>query len=147
MAGEHQLPSRASRLVDALLWGAAVVWATATVVWTLGPTPPEADSFPNADKVLHLIAYAVMVLLLSLAADRRPIRGPGPFPGSARWLAIVVVAAGGILELVQHLTGRDTELLDWIADGLGALLGLWVWMLVNRRWKTPSAAAAGSDRR
>ena len=44
--------------MDVLLWAAAVIWSTATVVWTLGPTPPEADSFPQADKVLHALAYA-----------------------------------------------------------------------------------------
>ena len=103
-------------------------------MWTLGPTPPEADSFPNADKVFHALAYAVMVLLLSLAADRRPGRGAGRFPGSATRLAVLAVVAGGALELLQHLTGRDTQLLDWVADGVGAAIGLWGWALINRRW-------------
>jgi VanZ family protein len=134
--------------VDALLWGAAVIWSTATVVWTLGPTPPEADSFPLADKMLHALAYGVMVLLLSLAADRRPGRGSGPFPGSAVWLTVLAFAAGGALELLQHLTGRDTELLDWVADGVGAAIGLWGWTLVNRRWVVrPSSPRVGSGRR
>lgn len=134
--------------MDVLLWGAAVIWATATVVWTLGPTPPEADSFPQADKVLHALAYAVMVLLLALAADRRPGRGPGPLPGSAIWLAVLAVAAGGALELLQHFTGRDTELFDWVADAAGAAIGWSVWAWVNRRWVTrPSVPATGSGRR
>ena len=134
--------------MDALLWGAAVIWAAVTVVWTLGPTPPEADSFPNADKVLHALAYAVMVLLLSLAADRRPGRGPGRFPGSAAWFAALAVVAGGALELLQHLTGRDTQLLDWVADGVGAAIGLWGWALINRRWtaRVPTPRV-GTDRR
>ena len=41
-ASERDLISRASRLVDVLLWSAAVIWAAVTVAWTLGPTPPEA---------------------------------------------------------------------------------------------------------
>ena len=134
--------------MDALLWGAAIIWAAVTVVWTLGPTPPEADSFPNADKVFHALAYAVMVLLLSLAADRRPGRGPGRFPGSAAWFAILAVVAGGALELLQHLTGRDTQLLDWVADGVGAAIGLWGWALINRRWAPrPWSPRVASDRR
>ena len=119
-----------------LLWSAAVLWGVATLLWTLGPTPPEADSFPIADKVLHALAYAVMVLLLCLAADRRPSRGAGPFPGSAIWLSILAFVAGGALELLQQLTGRDTELLDWVADGIGAVIGVWSWTLINRRWTT-----------
>jgi len=134
--------------VDVLLWIAAVIWVTATVVWKLGPTPPQADSLPQADKVLHTLAYAVMVLLLALAADRRPGRGPGPLPGSAVWLAVLAVAAGGALELLQHLTGRDTELFDWVADAAGAAIGLLGWELINRRWATRRPVpATGSGRR
>jgi len=117
-----------------LLWSASIIWATAIVVWKLGPTPPGAHSFPQADKAIHAMAYAVMVLLLALSADRRPGRGPGPLPGSAFWLAVVAVVAGGALELLQNLTGRHTELLDWVADGVGAAIGVAVWAWVNRRW-------------
>jgi VanZ family protein len=90
----------------------------------------------------------VMVLLLSLAADRRPGRGAGRFPGSAAWFAALAVVAGGALELLQHLTGRDTQLLDWVADGVGAAIGLWGWVLINRRWtaRVP-APRVGTDRR
>lgn len=88
-----------------------------------------------------------MVLLLVLAADRRPGRVPGTFPGSAVWLAVLAVAAGGALELLQHLTGRDTELLDWVADAAGAAIGLWAWELINRRWATGQPVLpAGSGR-
>jgi VanZ family protein len=134
--------------VDALFWGATAFWAAVTVCWTLRPTPPEADSVRQADKLLHGLAYAVMVLLLALVADRRPGRGSGPLPHSAAWLTIMVVAAGGTLELLQHVTGRDVELLDWIAGCVGASIGLAGWALINRLSGTrPSTPRVRSDRR
>ena len=138
------MASRSSRVVDASLWFGAVLWALATFVLTLGPTPPDTDPLPLADKVFHLLAYAVMVLLLALAADRRPGRGPGPLPGSARWFAVLAVSAGGALELLQRYTGREAELLDWVADGAGVLIGWSLWALINRR--RPSVPRAVSDR-
>jgi hypothetical protein len=102
-------------------------------VWTLGPVPPDAGSVPYVDKIFHGCAYAVTVFLLLLAADWRPGRGPGRFPGSAAWIGIAAIAVGGGLELVQHLTGRDTELGDWVADALGVALALVVWATIRRR--------------
>jgi VanZ family protein len=134
--------------VDALLWGATVIWAAVIVWWTLGPRPPEANAFHQADKVLHGLAYAVMVLLLAMTVDRRPGRGRGSLPGSAVWLAILAVAAGGALELLQHMTGRDVELLDWVAGCVGAAIGLAAWALINRLSGTrPSTPRVRSDRR
>ncbi len=71
------------------------------------------NSFPYADKAFHAVAYGVTVFLTALAADRRPGRGPGPFPGSAIWIVLAATAVGGLLKLLQHFTGRDSELLDW----------------------------------
>ena len=121
---------RRSSLVDIALWIATVTWVSATIVWSLGPVPPGAASFPGADKVFHALAYGVAVFLAALAADDRPGRGPGPFPGSAIWIAVAATAVGGLFEILQHFTGRDSELRDWLADGVGAALGWLMW----RQW-------------
>lgn len=130
------MASRAARriaLVDRALWVGACVVAGATLVWTLGPAPPDAGSIPSVDKLFHATAYGLTVFLLLLAADWRPGRGPGRYPGTAVWIGVAAIAAGGALELVQHLTGRDTELLDWVADAVGVAVALGVWAAIRRR--------------
>ncbi len=74
----------------------------------------------NSDKIVHFSAYAGLgVLLMTLRATR------GPFPWFsviARWF---VLAGYGVFdELTQLLVARDAEVYDWIADSVGAALGL-----------------------
>lgn len=102
-------------------------------MWTLGPVPPDAGSIPYVDKLFHAIAYGLTVFLVLLAADWRPGRGPGRFAGWAPWIALAALAAGGLLELAQHLTGRDTELGDWVADAIGVGVAFAAWATIRRR--------------
>ncbi len=133
LTGSRRIRRAGSRASIALLWASAFVVTAVTVVWTVGPDPPDAGSIPHVDKLYHAGAYAVTVFLLALAADWRPGRGSGRFPGSAVWIGVAAVAAGGALELVQHLTGRDTEFLDWVADAAGVAVALLVWASIRRR--------------
>jgi VanZ family protein len=48
-------------------------------------------------------------------------------------LAAMVTAAGAGIELLQILVGRDTSLLDALANAAGATLGLAAWILTVRR--------------
>jgi VanZ family protein len=46
-----------------------------------------------------------------------------PLDWQLRWTLLVVVMLGAVLELAQSLTPtRSMEMLDWVADSLGALL-------------------------
>lgn len=69
------------------------------------------------DKALHFTAYFGLALMTTIAvrADRR-----------ALWWALGLVAMGGVLEIVQGLTGRDADLFDELANTLGVLTGLGV---------------------
>jgi VanZ family protein len=125
--------ARRIAVVDRVLWVAALAVAGATIVWTLGPEPPDAGAIPSVDKLFHATAYVATVFLLLLAADWRPGRGSGRFPGTAVWICVVAVVAGGALELVQHVTGRDAELLDWVADAVGVAVAFGVWVWIRRR--------------
>ena len=44
------------------------------------------------------------------------------------------MAYAAVSEVVQgtDLVGRDAELLDWVADSVGVLLGLALWALLTR---------------
>jgi hypothetical protein len=84
---------------------------------TLMPLPPGAGSLPGSDKAHHVIGFALLALPMSVAQPRAML-----------WLAPLLAAYGGAIELVQPMVGRGRELGDWLADlagvGLGTLLGL-----------------------
>lgn len=73
----------------------------------------------SQDKVMHLVAYAVLGLLLA----------KGWPPRSGRdYLSIAIAASGyGLLDEFHQsfVPGRFASIYDWIADSAGVFLGLW----------------------
>lgn len=69
------------------------------------------------DKAAHFVAFGVILLCLGALMPRRPRIG----------LAIAAVAVGGLVEIVQGLTGRDASWGDLLADALGAAAVLLIW--------------------
>ncbi len=74
-----------------------------------------ALEFDIWDKALHAAAYFGLCLMTTIAvrADRR-----------APWWALGLVLLGGVLEIVQGMTGRDADIFDELANTLGVLAGL-----------------------
>lgn len=72
------------------------------------------DAPSGSDKLMHLLAYAVLAGWFCAMAP-------------AAWLrcALAALALGVVLELVQsQLPTRQFEWADMVADGVGALLGV-----------------------
>jgi VanZ family protein len=91
----------------------------AVVTWgCLTPSPPEIGfSFPEFDKLEHLVAYLGMSAWFAAAVTTRR---------DLRWVVACFVIMGGLIEIVQGLSGyRDAEWLDWVADCLGVAAGVW----------------------
>lgn len=111
-------PSPGAPLV---LWAirlAAVVAALATL-WLAFEPPGDGPGLMPWDKAGHFLSFFVLTLLLSLALPRMP-RGI---------LILVLVLAGGGIEIVQGYVGRDADWKDWIADIAGiACAALPVWL-------------------
>lgn len=88
----------------------------------------EGRAVPGADKVVHFVGFAILGMLLSFwIALRRPL--------TFSIMGVILVAIGlyGIIdELLQIPVGRDCELLDWVADILGASCGVGVMAWVSR---------------
>ena len=92
----------------------------------------ESDPLPAltaavSDKALHIIEYAGLAVLLC-----RALRGE-----QLRWRASVVLASmmasayaasDECHQLLVH--GRDSDILDWLADTIGAAIGSAVYMSV-----------------
>ncbi len=83
----------------------------------------------QSDKVLHLGGYCGLAVLLLVW---RISRGPASFRTVALiWL--LIASYGALDEITQPLSGRQCEFADWIADLIGAALGLAVtWPLASR---------------
>jgi VanZ family protein len=97
--------------------GAWLFWpALAVVIWgELTPHPPRLAGPWAWDKLDHFTAYFGLTLLSALAWGLRR---------SLVLVFLVMVALGGALELIQMLVGRDGEWGDFLANDLGALVGL-----------------------
>lgn len=89
---------------------ATAALATTVAVVTLLPAPPAG--VPGSDKLHHILAFAALAFPLSVARPRL-----------APWVVLGVVAYGGLIEIIQPLTGRQAEWADLLADAVGAILG------------------------
>ncbi len=101
-----------------LLWGlsAAAVLAHLLALYLPGSPEPSFD-LPGADKVVHVLLFAVPVWLLGRLTGRV-------------WLVAGVFAAHAVVsELVQHwfIPYRSGDPFDLVADLVG--IGLAVWLL------------------
>jgi VanZ family protein len=83
--------------------------------------PPTTALGAMSDKTMHFLAYFILSLLATIMLR-------------AGWRALFamvgLIAMGGALEITQGLVGRDTDVLDELANARGALLGALVGWLV-----------------
>lgn len=92
---------------------------------------PAIELFPFQDKGVHFVEYGVLGFLCASAA-LRTWRGRSP-PRVALVGALLATAWGLSDELHQaFVPGRSAEFADLIADGLGALAGTGVALLLLR---------------
>jgi VanZ family protein len=113
------------RAVPALIYAIGLFYAG---VIDIGPLP----KIPHlaTDKLLHAGAFAglsalIALALVDLALSRRQLVA-----------AVASTAVGALLELVQSaLPYRSAELLDLVADAIGAVLGVLALRWARRLWE------------
>ena len=84
----------------------------------------------GVDKVYHFVAYFCLALPLPILRPRLTI-----------WVVLGIMTYGGLIELAQYLFGREPSWGDFIANGVGIIvgaaiarqMGLWICGLVNRK--------------
>jgi VanZ family protein len=119
------------------VWPALAYSSFILVMGSLPVAPPGAAEV--SDKTLHFVAFGIMAVLACRALSQLD-------PGASRPVLLgrgfgAAVLIGGALELWQSLLPyRSCELLDWIADSLGAGLGVAALALV---WALRKPRAAG----
>ncbi|HEY2837075.1 MAG TPA: VanZ family protein [Rhizomicrobium sp.] len=85
------------------------------IAWgELTPNPPQMNGLFGWDKAEHFIAYFGLASMATLVIG---------FRSRLAWAILGVILLGGALEVVQYFAGRDAELMDFVANTLGALAG------------------------
>jgi VanZ family protein len=100
----------------------ALLAAVVQLVVLYAPRTPGIPLFPGADKLIHLLVFAVPVLLCLLA-------GLPP-----RLVVVGFAVHAGLSEVIQGLVlpDRSADARDVVADLVGVLVGWWGWHRLRR---------------
>jgi len=118
----------------ALAGGAFAVVVLVSLAVLLAPASDVPSAPPGVDKLVHVLLFLVLAL-------------------TGRWAGIGQTLLGGSLigyaavsELVQGLTPleRSASVGDWLADVVGVLAGLGLWLWSSRRTMLRRVAPPGN---
>jgi VanZ family protein len=131
MIWKMQLVRSIQNLSLLLFWPGVIL-----IAWgELTPSPPQLGGVFGWDKLEHFTAYFGLVSMATMMVGLRPRLG---------WAILGVILFGGALEILQGYTGRDPEVLDFVANSLGAIAGLGAGVLFLRLFD-PLVAVQGAD--
>ena len=105
-----------------------------TLIFTLSSIPRLAPPFhfPNSDKLVHTMEYAILGLLLTRALRTVPPLHPVMTGGLVALLMGSTI--GALDEIYQKGTpGRESSPLDWLADTFGLTLSFLLYLWYQRR--------------
>ena len=125
-----------------LSWLATGALTAAIAVLSLMPKPEQVLNVKIWDKMGHFIAYGALSLVLTHALRCAGWRG-----GAMVALAILASSGfGGLMEILQgFLPPRSPDILDAVANTIGACLGVGIFMALSRGWAWARARWARSE--
>lgn len=131
--GESTVTRDRKRLKRTLFgWGPTVLWAGVLFLLSAWEDPSGFGLLELPDEVLHIAMYAVLGSALWWA---RHHCHPG---ASVRWFIAGGWSYGISDEWHQSfVAGRDAAVGDVISDWIGVVLGLGVWMIIERNLRHP----------
>jgi VanZ family protein len=110
----------------------ATAYAGYLIYATHHPKPDQlVGTNPPNDKTLHFLAYGALAVVVSAAVAAR-----GGWTRQTAWTVLIVLAAFAAAdEMTQPFFGRDAEILDWVYDGMGMIVGLMIVTGGLRSWR------------
>jgi hypothetical protein len=117
-----------------LRWLPALLWAGAIFFLSSRSRLPEPPGILGWDKLQHSLAYGVGGFLIARATGAR---------GRGTLLAIVIGSLYGASDELHQwfVPGRDSDVLDWVADTLGVTIGAFIHRTILLRRGGASAGA------
>ena len=110
-------------------WTITVAYAAGIFYISMIPVGSEV-LFPYSDKIFHFVIYAGFAILVVWSLRVTSLR---PWPHVPMLAAAVAIAYGAVNELHQlYIPQRSAELLDLVANALGATAGVIVAMAAAR---------------
>jgi len=116
----------------ALAWSLIIL----LLVGLPGDVFPEITTFwdwLSPDKVVHLIIFGTLSFLI-LFGYRHQYSGNNK--QKLVWIAVIItILYGALTEILQYyiFIGRSGNLYDALADGIGALMGWWMFAMVFKK--------------
>jgi VanZ family protein len=108
-------------IAEVILWVAASI---TIVVLSLVSGSKIQVAAAMSDKILHLGAYIVLGFLSFAAVRSMNLPGSRNILLAGLWSFGYCTVMGGLLELLQQLTGRFPDIVDFAADAGGAFIGI-----------------------
>ncbi len=103
--------SRAAKMTQLVRACLAVLTVTIAIL-VFGPFGGLEQKVGFTDKEAHVLAFYALTTLSLLA-----------LPKIRKWdVALICLAIGGLIEVVQAMVGRDGNVPDWLADAFGISL-------------------------
>lgn len=101
----------------------------------LGPADAIEGSEKVWDKAAHFVAFGLILWSLGVLFRNLP----------RTWAALLAIAIGAAVEVIQRFTGRDPSWGDLLADALGVAAALLAWA-VWRRFEPRTAFQTSNTR-
>lgn len=120
-------------LLYTLIWVLVIFWLCNSHLDTSGDV--AWYYFEGIDKVVHGGMFFVLAILSSWGFYKQNMFGS--LSRRSGWYALLLcILYGGLIEVLQGtiFTYRSADWLDWLFDIGGALLGLWVFSLLKKRY-------------
>ena len=117
-----------TEVADRRRWLPPALWTAVVLVSSSWPDPDVGPVPAGSDKVTHFLLYGVLGVLLG-RAERGLLGLPLRFVGT-----VAAVSAFAALDEwhQRFIPGRSASTGDWVADTLGALVGLLAVALTRR---------------
>ena len=114
-------------------WSPAVAWCGLIFLQSAFPTPDVLPHWANLDKAIHAGVYAVLAVLMC--------HGLYSLPGWRQHTLRICVCGALFAALYgasdewhqSFVAGRTADVLDWLADLVGAVAGSGLYMYARRR--------------
>ncbi|MBI1359683.1 MAG: vanz family protein [Alphaproteobacteria bacterium] len=106
-------------------------------ILTLGPFQGAEEHLGLTDKEAHAGAFFGITFLLLMA-----------LPRMRKWdVALISVALGGLVEVLQTIVGRDGDIMDFVADSAGVAMAAIPMMVETLRGRMRGGEPEGPRRR